>query len=342
MTAQIASTPDLRIVLSTRRRGKQSALAIAEFEAARQAFADALIELDAEVDFKVSARGWCYILEEHGLAKGDFDKAEDLINDCRKEGLLPIDFTAEDEARAVEGTQEIDDNDPTEEAQGWIDHLDSAHLRYTPFPIFDTTDVYVEMVVEKIDLKSLFRPVCEQSYVPITNARGWSDINSRARMAQRFAYWEAKGKTCVLLYCGDHDPGGLIISDTIRKNLNDLSGATGWTADNLIIERFGLNADFINEQGLTWIDNLETASGKRLDDPSHADHSKEYVQGYIRRFGVRKCEANALVTRPEAGRQLCRDAIERHIMLAQVEEYEKALAVERERVHQEIVRLRRE
>ena len=51
------------------------------------------------LDFAVSARGWCYILEEHGLAKGDFDKAEAVINDARKAGLLPIDICAEDESR---------------------------------------------------------------------------------------------------------------------------------------------------------------------------------------------------------------------------------------------------
>ena len=47
--------------------------------------------------------------------------------------------------------------------------------------------------------------------------------------------------------------------------------------------------------GDVWINNLETASGKRLDDPKHPDHKKPYVQDYIREFGVRKREANALV-----------------------------------------------
>jgi len=37
------------------------------------------------------------------------------------------------------------------------------------------------------------------------------------------------------------------------------------------------------------------------------------VQDYIARFGVRKCEANALVVAPDIGRQLCREAILRHV-----------------------------
>jgi hypothetical protein len=89
--------------------------------------------------------------------------------------------------------------------------------------------------------------------------------------------------------------------------------------------RFGLNADFIDRHGLTWIDNLETSSGVQLDDPNHNDHDKAYVQDYIAEFGVRKCEANALVVEPEVGRQLCRDAILKHIPTDAVERYERKL-----------------
>jgi hypothetical protein len=79
------------------------------------------------------------------------------------------------------------------------------------------------------------------------------------------------------------------------------------------VVRFGLNADFIQRHRLTWIDNLETASGQQLNDSDHADHYKQYVQEYIERFGVRKCEANALVAQPELGRRLIRDTILKYV-----------------------------
>ena len=44
---------------------------------------------------------------------------------------------------------------------------------------------------------------------------------------RRFKRHEAEGRQCVLLLCGDHDPGGLNITDTMRKNLADLSNARG-------------------------------------------------------------------------------------------------------------------
>ena len=72
---------------------------------------------------------------------------------------------------------------------------------------------------------------------------------ARAALMRRFSQWERKGKECVLFYCGDHDPGGLQISNFLRSNFEDLSGAVGWHPDNLIIERFGLDYDFIESEG---------------------------------------------------------------------------------------------
>ena len=64
---------------------------------------------------------------------------------------------------------------------------------------------------------------------------------------------------------------------------------------------------------MTWIDNLITGGKKDLSDPSHPNHHLPYVQEYINNYGVRKCEANALVIRPEQGKQLCRNAIEHYL-----------------------------
>ena len=100
--------------------------------------------------------------------------------------------------------------------------------------------------------------------------------------------------------------------------------------------RFGLNADFIDRHGLTWIDNLETSSGGRLDDEGHADHNKDYVQDYIAKYGVRKCEANALVVVPDIGRQLCRDAILEHVSMTTVQRYERRLARLRKQLKQSL------
>jgi hypothetical protein len=133
-------------------------------------------------------------------------------------------------------------------------------------------------------------------------------------------------------------PAGAGISDWLRANLEELAGAVGWHPDNLIINRFGLDYEFIERLGLTWIDNLETGSGRRLDDPKHPDHCKSYVQDYLRRFGVRKVEANALIVRPNEGRELCRQAILKYLPKTAPADYKKRLKPHRDALKQALVK----
>jgi hypothetical protein len=326
-----------------RGKGRLSAEAQLAYEGLLAEFCETIRQIRSTLDFEVSSRGWCYILEEYiGLVKGDFDEAQQLINDCCKSGLLPIGICAQDGARTADNLEDLDDDDADEEARSWLRTIRNAHRHYTPFSFWRDQDFYVEMGVEKIDLKSLFADVCEEFHLAITNMRGWNDINSRAEMMLRFKEWEECGKRCVLLYCGDHDPGGLQISSQIMSNLKDLRKAVGWDPSNLIIDRFGLNYEFIEANNLSWIDNLETSSGGRLDDPRHRDHLKTYVQDYIQRFGARKVEANALVVRPMEGRRLCRDAILKYVPARSLADYEAALDADRRKLGAEIVRLLRE
>ena len=310
----------LMIHIPKRNKGKQSATAQIAYDVEMVAFFKAIKKIDATLPFKVSSRGWCYILEDHGLTKGNFKSAEDLINAGRKTGLLPIDFTAKDGSRAFECIEYVDEGTPEDEADFILKSAFTGHTRYNPLPFWDYQHYYLELIVEKVDLKSLFNPLCRKYCIPVANAKGWSDINMRAEMIERFKYWEDKGKTPVLLYCGDHDPAGINISNLIKKNLNDLQQATGWNADNLSIDRFGLNYDFIIANNLSWIDNLETGAGKDLASPKHPDHGKAWVQDYIKAYGDRKVEANALVVRIEAGIELFKSTLDKYLDYEAIEQ----------------------
>jgi len=327
------------IALPRRSRGYQSAKAQARYERDVKRFCDRFLQIQSRLDFKVSARGWCYILEEYGLRKDDFDAAEKVINDCRKSGDLPLDICSEDSKRVAENLEDIDP-DPEEKAANIVNYVQMAEQWYTPFSFWDDLDIYVQMGVEKIDLKSLFSSVCSRFYVPLANIGGWGDLHVRAGFMQRFKEKEAEGKKCILLYCGDFDPGGLNISNFLRSNFNDMSRAVGWSPDGLIIDRFGLDYDFIEQEGLTWINNLITSNGKySLDDERHSDHFKSYVQDYLREYGARKVEANSLVARPAAGRALCRQAIMRYVPVDAPRRYLKKLKPIRTQLRREIDRL---
>lgn len=287
-----------------------------------QNLADLIQSIQTKVPFKISSRGWCYQLEQEGvITKADFDKAQQKINICRKLGLLPIDFCAEDESRAFDLIEELtEETTPEKFIESNLEGILDLH-KYYDVAFWKHQEFYIQMIVEKIDLKTLFKPICEKYHIPIADTKGWSDLNLRNNMVQRFKEAEKMGKTPVILYCGDFDPAGLFISETLRKNLFDISKATGWYPDNLEIDRFGLNYDFIIKAKLTWIDNLITGSGKDLASPSHPDHDKPYVRDYIEKYGIRKVEANAIVVQPDMAKNLCEITILKYLGQDGIEKY---------------------
>jgi hypothetical protein len=282
-------------------------------------FADIMIVISNKIKFKVSARGWGYIMEQEGyITKAQFDKVENAVNRCRKEGLLPVDFIAEESSRLFHGISKPSTGTVMDTLQWMLrDVLDGSKYFIPEWWVGE--EYYIQMVVEKIDLLTLFKPVCDIYKIPIANAKGWQSILQRADYARRFKEAEDAGLKCVLLYCGDHDPDGKRISETMRKNIRDISdihwtdGETGYDPDNLIIERFGLEYDFIIKNNYTWIDNLITGGGIDLSHVSHRNHKLPYVQQYLKTVGARKCEANVLVTTPEIGRELCDEAIRKFL-----------------------------
>lgn len=278
-------------------------------------FSRYLLAISDQVGFKMSSRGWCYALEQNGLIdKSQFDRVENAVNRCRREGLIPIDFVAEEDARKFSGVEEPTTNSVEDIFRSNLQDLQNIEDYYTP-DWWVGEDYYIQCIVEKIDLKTLFEPVCHEFHIPIATSKGWSSMLQRAEYARRYAEAEERGLACVLLYCGDHDPDGLRISDRLRSNLRDLEnvhwsdGTPGYDPTDLTIHRFGLNRDFIDSNKLSWIDNLITGSGKNLASPSHKNHKLPYVQEYLAFHGARKCEANSLVINPSAGRQLMREEI---------------------------------
>ena len=268
-------------------------------------------------DFKMSSRGWCYYLEGMGvITKGQFSYMQGVINKCRKLGLIPIDFVASDLPRSFKNIYS-DSEDPNAYLVHEIENFLKIDETYLPNPWMDE-EYYIQLLVEKIDLVTLFQPICKVYQIPIATAKGWSDIYQRGEIADRFSRMECWNKKPIILYCGDFDPAGLLISNTLLKNFYDISNgfmehSQPWDPKDLIVDRFGLNYDFIMKHDLTWIDNLETGSGNNLASEDHPDHFKPYVQDYIEKYGVRKVEANALVKDPQGARDLLTNTLDKYL-----------------------------
>jgi predicted Zn finger-like uncharacterized protein len=256
---------------------------------------------------KPTSRGWCYLIEQHNkIDKGEFNACQKAINNCRKIGLLPIDFVAEDQdtTRHFRGIHIV--ADPTAQLRQLQDDV-NAMLSSLPSNVTDYwtgEKYYLMMCVEKGSLIGLFKPVCDEYHVPIVSSKGWAPILLRGHIANLSKKAEANGLTPVLLLFYDHDPAGLKITKTFRKSLEDCKKGTGWTPNKLVVDRFGLNNEDIDRFGLTWIENLKTGSGRESTD-----------EDYVFHYGKRKCEADALFKSDatlKAAEQICREAIEKY------------------------------
>jgi hypothetical protein len=336
------------------RKGRPTKAETEEIARCRRHLVEVLREMRSRTDFSPGARGWCYLLEQDGgyIDKGQFDLAEKEINICRECGMLPINFCSEDTARAPDYLEDLDDDDPKEHAKQRVKWVSECWKDYSPLSFWEFQPVYFECWVEKVDLKSLFGPVCKLYHVPLANAKGWSDFNMRLNAMLRFKYWEAKGKRVALLYGGDWDPPGVKMSEKVKGNMAKLAGATylddegeevpiGWSPDNLVVDRFCLNRDFIDRHDLPWIDGLKSGDGKDLALPRHHNHYIYDVPEWLRTQGNRKVEANALVIMPAEARKLCLRAFLRHLDLDGIKEWESETEKLRRRCKGEIARVMR-
>lgn len=295
-----------------------------KFEARLRELANIIKNLNDKMSGrKYSSRGWCYILEGEGkITKEEFDACADRINDCRKANLLPIDFVKEDQDESRRFSGIIQKSNPAAELIRIQNNMTDLieHLVESNTDFWKGEEYYLMLCCEKGDIKELLAPICKQYHVPLVSSKGWGSINVRADIATLAKNAEASGLTPVMLLFYDLDISGMKISTTFRDNLENISKGTGWNPINLVIERIGLNKNQVEENGLMWIDNLLSGSGK---EPRH---NKDYHEYIAEIEGEKKCELNAFVKNPateEAAVTICQEAIEHYYGVDAVERFAK-------------------
>lgn len=309
---------------------------------------EAIERMSADTGYKFGPRGWAYFAEGLGLiTKGEFDRFEQLLTDMRKSGELDPDVIEPDASRMATTVHDFEAASYSPEqlaahAVGQISNeLRSWARSYHENGYWDDLDYYVEMIVEKKDLVQIFQSTADRYNIRITNGKGDTDIHTRLAMLKRFRdQWE-QGRQCVLLSVGDHDPKGRHIVEGLHRTIMSCANIKGldWIRPEFEVVNIGLTESQIDDLGLMKIDNLETGGGRDLSDPRHPDHSKPYVQDYIARFGVWKCEANALVGHPRKAMDLLESAINRFIPASHPADIRAKNEPAQELVREEIARL---
>jgi hypothetical protein len=318
--------------------------------AADMAFAEAMETLHDSTGLAFGPRGWAYYAEgQNPITKGEFGPFEACIARLRKDGLLNPDVVPDDKSRETLCVESVDDETPERFAVGWLNFVTSHMSRYAPISIWEGLDYYVEVAVEKKDLLQIYQPICKPLGIPLSNLKGWSDVNTRRHMLKRMRDNYNEGRLPILLYIGDFDPNGLLISDALKSNLMDCENIQDvqWDAEPVKVIRVGLTRQQIDSLNLVWIDNLETSGtdannkARDLADAKHPDHFKSYVQDYLAAHGPRKVEANALVADVPAARQILRDAIAEFVPDDWAETHHQRLEESREQAREAFASLLR-
>ncbi|GAI61700.1 unnamed protein product, partial [marine sediment metagenome] len=182
-----------------RKRGGQGKKEKERYIDSLRAFAENIKEIQKGLDFHMGSRGWCYAMESFGLKKSDFNYGQECINECRRRGFLKPGFILEDESHIV-GQQP----DEIESVEGFVEgqynmwqeaeeyYTESWQL-YDGISFWDKQDYYIQLLVEKVDLKSLFMEICEKYKIPVANLHGSGSIEQKAVMAHNFQYHENEG-----------------------------------------------------------------------------------------------------------------------------------------------------
>jgi hypothetical protein len=193
-----------------------------------------------------------------------YKRLGNIITDGRYAGMIDW-LSIEDNHRtsASEGSY----NEDEEEAVRGIE----GHIAYD---FWARQEYYVEVWVEKDALLNVVSRACDPYMIPNMACKGYLSASEAWRAGQRFEEKNARGKHCVLLHLGDHDPSGI---DMTRDNIDRLELFAGQGVVD--VRRLALNLEQVHQY-------------KPPPNPAKVEDSRS--TGYIAKYGSKSWELDAL------------------------------------------------
>ena len=139
-----------------------------------------------------------------------YAKLSELLGEARMVGLCDWDVI-EDRIRVPRFPNEWDD------IPGAMATLMDVYRRRR----WNNQKNYVEVWVEKDALSGVLEPITRDYHVHLLVNRGYSSISAMHDSALRFKRAAHEGKSCFLLYLGDHDPSGEDMVTDIENRLRE-------------------------------------------------------------------------------------------------------------------------
>ena len=154
-------------------------------------------------------------------------------------------------------------------------------------------DTYIEVWVEKDALSNVIGRACRRHHIPYLACKGYLSTSEGWEAGQRFRAAKKRGKDCVMIHLGDHDPEGI---DMTRDNNDRLHMFSHW--ENVKVRRIALNMDQVEEYD---------------PPPNYAKVSSSRYSEYVRQYGVECWELDAL--EPQVIETLLDDVLSEYIDL---------------------------
>ncbi len=227
------------------------------------------LEIAHEYDGNLTLRQLYYQLVARGLldnSQKQYKRVGGLLAKARLRGDFPLHLIIDRTREVIPGnsaTFKMNVDTAIDDAVSMVEYLPELVLDRGSW--FDQPK-HVSVFLEKQALAGVFEPICNELGVNWFISRGYASISSlyqwllavgRTEEARRDAFHEDVLCECrqdlqpVILQFGDHDPDGLEIPCSIKRNLKLLAARMGANyeaiADNLHVERCALTLEQIRE-----------------------------------------------------------------------------------------------
>ena len=148
---------------------------------------------------------------------------------------------------------------------------------------------HIEIIAEKLTVKTILEGVAADYSIPLTISRGMSGPTLKKKIADR--YWRSKKKCLILLVVADLDPAG----DAIAQDIRDaFERDFGIQSSRIEVYKVALNIEQVQEM------DLEPSMDAKVSSPTYAE--------FVDRYGVTDAyELEAL--EPPDLQQILEDAI---------------------------------
>lgn len=239
-------------------------------------FKPAALEIIAQADQIIAdydAQGYTLTLRQlyyQFVARGllpnkqtEYKRLGGIVTDARLAGQLPWDGI-EDRGRGRKGWL------IQEDVRRILDDLPSRFA----VDMWRNQAFYVEVWVEKDALSSVIQRACGKYRVPYMACKGYLSASEAYSAGQRMKRQADRGKQCVVLHLGDHDPSGIDMTRDNQDRLDLLSDYSG-----VEVRRLALNMDQVEEHN---------------PPPNPTKITDSRAQGYLAEHGTTSWELDAL------------------------------------------------